>query len=80
MRNGPTLLTNQGDMPVGAEHSHAKPGAGNERNLWITLGLTATAMVAEVIGSFITGSLALLSDAAHMFTDVAALGISLAAI
>jgi cobalt-zinc-cadmium efflux system protein len=37
-------------------------------------------MVAEVVASFITGSLALLSDAAHMFTDAAALAISLIAL
>jgi cobalt-zinc-cadmium efflux system protein len=65
---------------MGTEHSHAKPSAGNERNLWITLNLTATFMVVEIIGGIVTRSLALLSDAAHMFTDVAALAISLAAI
>ena len=37
-------------------------------------------MLAEVIGGFMLNSLALLSDAAHMFTDVAALAIALAAI
>ena len=36
-------------------------------------------MVAEVIGGVLTGSLALISDAAHMFTDTAALAIALAA-
>lgn len=44
------------------------------------MGLTSAFLVAEVIGGIITGSLALLSDAAHMFTDVAALAIALAAI
>jgi cobalt-zinc-cadmium efflux system protein len=48
--------------------------------LWIALALTTSFMVAEVIGAFVTGSLALLSDAAHMLTDVAALAISLVAI
>lgn len=43
------------------------------------LGLTVGFMLAEVAGAFITGSLALLSDAAHMFTDAAALAIALAA-
>jgi cobalt-zinc-cadmium efflux system protein len=37
-------------------------------------------MLAEVIGAFVTGSLALLSDAAHMMTDALALAISLVAI
>lgn len=63
---------------MGSGHSHTHNG--NERNLRITLALTATYMLAEVAGGLLTGSLALLSDAAHMFTDVAALAISLAAI
>jgi cobalt-zinc-cadmium efflux system protein len=37
-------------------------------------------MIAEIIGGILTNSLALISDAAHMFTDTAALAISLAAI
>lgn len=65
---------------MGAGHSHVKPGQGNVRALWIALLLTSTFMVAEVVGGILTGSLALISDAAHMFTDTAALAISLAAI
>lgn len=61
-------------------HSHGQVRSGNEKMLWITLALTTTFLIAEVIGSLVTGSLALLSDAAHMFTDAAALAISLAAI
>ncbi len=65
-------------------HSHAptpsQAGAGHERSLWIALILTTSFMVAEVIGGIVTGSLALISDAAHMFTDAAALAISLSAI
>ena len=61
-------------------HAHATPGGGNERALRWALALTATFLVAEVIGGLLANSLALLSDAAHMFTDVAALAISLAAI
>lgn len=44
------------------------------------LGLTATYMVAEVIGGLVTGSLALLADAAHMLTDVGGLALALLAI
>ena len=44
------------------------------------LGLTFGFLLAEVIGGVVTGSLALISDAAHMFTDAAALAIALAAI
>jgi cobalt-zinc-cadmium efflux system protein len=62
------------------DHSHAHQVAGNEKRLMMALALTATFMVVEVIGGFLTNSLALLSDAAHMFTDVTALAISLAAV
>ena len=61
-------------------HSHGKVEGGNERRLWIVLGLTTAFLIAEVTAALTTNSLALLSDAAHMFTDVAALGISLLAI
>lgn len=69
-------------MASGNSHSHvqAASGPGHERSLWIALALTTTFMVAEVIGGLVTGSLALISDAAHMFTDTMALAISLAAI
>lgn len=65
---------------MGAGHSHAPASRANEKNLKIALVLTGTYMLAEIIGAFITGSLALLSDAAHMFTDVAGLAIALVAI
>ena len=59
-------------------HSH---GAGdrrqNMRPLAITLALTTTFMVAEVIGGLLTGSLALLADAGHMLSDSAALALAL---
>lgn len=44
------------------------------------LVLSAAYMVAEAVGGLLTGSLALLADAGHMFSDVAALGLSLFAI
>lgn len=59
-------------------HSHA--GSGNVRQLTIALALTGTFLLAEVAGAIIFKSLALLSDAAHMFTDAAALAVALAAI
>ena len=64
----------------GHTHDHGTGAIRHERPLWWALGLTTTFLVAEVIGGILTHSLALLSDAAHMFTDAAALGISLAAI
>lgn len=65
---------------MSAGHSHATVRAGHERKLWMALALTGSFMIAEVIGAFVTGSLALLSDAAHMMTDALALAISLVAI
>lgn len=65
---------------MSAGYSHALPSTGNERALWLALGLTTGFMIAEVIGGLVTSSLALISDAAHMFTDTAALAIALAAV
>jgi cobalt-zinc-cadmium efflux system protein len=48
--------------------------------LKIAIGLTAVTLAAEVVGGFWTNSLALLSDAAHVFLDLFALVLSLAAI
>ena len=48
--------------------------------LVIVLGLTTTYMLAEVVGGIITGSLALIADAAHMLTDVFGLITALVAI
>ncbi len=49
----------------------------DRRALTITLAITATYCLVELVGGIVTNSLALLSDAGHMFADVAALGISL---
>lgn len=61
-------------------HDHALEEVRHERPLWWALGLTGTFLVAEVVGGLVTNSLALLSDAAHMMTDVLALGVSLVAV
>ena len=61
-------------------HAHNHAAGANSRMLAIALGLTTTFLIAELIGSFVFNSLALLSDAAHMFTDSAALAIALAAV
>jgi cobalt-zinc-cadmium efflux system protein len=47
------------------------------RNLRIALVLTAALLVVEVIGGIVSNSIALLADAGHMLTDVAALGLAL---
>jgi len=61
-------------------HAHAIPDTQNGKFLWWALGLTGSFLIIEVIGGLILNSLALLSDASHMFTDVSALAIALAAI
>lgn len=66
---------------MSAGHSHdVKPGTKNERALWLSLLITTGFLIAEVVAGIMTGSLALISDAAHMFTDSAALAIALAAV
>lgn len=65
---------------MSAGHTHALPKGQNQKYLLIAFLLTSTFLIAEVIGGFITGSLALLSDAAHMLTDASALAIALVAI
>lgn len=62
------------------KHSHAVSANKNETTLWIALALTSTFLIAEVIAGVLLNSLALLADAAHMFTDAAALAVSLAAV
>jgi cobalt-zinc-cadmium efflux system protein len=59
----------------GVGHSHAADAP--VRSLRIALTLTATLLVVEVIGGFLSNSIALLADAGHMLTDVAALGLAL---
>lgn len=59
-------------------HNHA--AGANSRMLAWALALTTGFLIVELIGAFVFDSLALLSDAAHMFTDSAALAIALAAV
>jgi cobalt-zinc-cadmium efflux system protein len=63
-------------------HSHPQLKTKNpshEKYLWMALAITCSFIVVELIGSWLSGSLALLSDAAHLFTDAAALMISIIA-
>ncbi|MCB1340875.1 MAG: cation transporter [Pseudooceanicola sp.] len=58
-------------------HDHApKVGANNERVVLLGLALTFAFMLAELIGGLLAGSLALIADAGHMFTDAAALALA----
>jgi len=51
-------------------HAHAQ---SDQRRLLIVLGVTSAYCLTELVGGYLTGSLALLSDAVHMLTDIAAL-------
>jgi cobalt-zinc-cadmium efflux system protein len=66
-----------------AHHHHHDPTthrATNRKRLTITLLLAGGYMFAEIVGGIISNSLALLADAAHMLSDVAALALSLFAV
>lgn len=75
---------------MGAENGHSRAAGGhshggasrtaNRKRLGLVLALSATYMVAEVVGGLLTNSLALFADAGHMLSDVAALALSLFAI
>ena len=62
-------------------HDHAPPSGertgDHVRRLRIALGVTLVIMVAEIVGGVLSRSLALIADAGHVFTDAAALGLSL---
>ena len=49
----------------------------DRRRLLVVLGVTSVYLVTELVGGYLTGSLALLSDAVHMLTDIAALCLGL---
>ena len=68
-----TASTNQTMSSQSLAHSSA------QRNMLVVLSITAGIMIAEIIGGLLANSLALLSDAGHMLTDLLALGLSLVA-
>ena len=68
-------------MGAGHDHGPSVSAGGKQRGrLLIVLGITTTVLVAEVVGAAITGSLALLADAGHMFTDVAGIILAVLAV
>src|SRR6266545_4339747 len=66
-----------GEPTRGHRHVHV---SDSRRRLSLVLVLTALYMIAEAVGGWWTGSLALLADAGHMLTDVAALTLALVAL
>ncbi|SCL38195.1 cobalt-zinc-cadmium efflux system protein [Micromonospora rhizosphaerae] len=69
---------------MGAGHGHhgsvTNAAQRHRGRLWGAFGLLTALMLVEAATAFATGSLALLSDAGHMFTDVLGIGMALAAI
>lgn len=61
------------------DHAHGIRGASNQRLLTVSLVITGTVMIVQIVGAVLSGSVALLADAAHMFTDASALVIALIA-
>ncbi len=57
-------------------HGHAHAENADENRLLIALAITASFMLAEIIGGVLSGSLALIADAGHMATDSAALALA----
>lgn len=58
-------------MAGGHAHSHSQgaTGPGSEPRLWFALAMTGAFLAVEVVASYFTGNLALLSDAGHMTTS-----------
>src|SRR5690606_12328862 len=65
---------------MSGDHDHGDVSDTPLPRFWIAFALTSLFMIAEIVGSFVTGSLALLSDAMHMATDSFALLLALIAI
>ena len=71
-------MTTSPFLPAPAQCVHRAPlRAETRRRLALALGITATVMIAEAVGGWLAGSLALLADAGHMLADAAALGLAL---
>ena len=66
-------------MGSGHDHGHAAGRAADRSRLWLVLVVTAAVAVVELVGAVLSGSLALLADAGHMFTDTAAIVLALSA-
>ena len=64
---------------MGHDHSHAAGRAEDRSRLRLVLAVTGSVLVLELVGAWLTGSLALLADAGHMATDAAAIVLALGA-
>jgi len=66
-------------MGVGHGHGHTASRAADRKRLRWVLLVTGTILVVELVGAWLTGSLALLADAGHMATDAGAVVLALGA-
>jgi cobalt-zinc-cadmium efflux system protein len=66
-------------MGSGHEHGHEHGRAEDRSRLRLVLLVTLSVAVVELVGAFLSGSLALFADAGHMFTDTAAIVVALSA-
>ena len=74
-------MRRQPEAPYDFHHlEHVKQQAKSGKTLWIVLLLTLFFTIVEIVGGILSNSLALLSDSAHMISDVVALGLSMTAI
>lgn len=64
---------------MGHDHGHDHTHGANKKALTISFLITTAYMIMEAIGGFLTNSLALLSDAAHMLSDAISLGVGVLA-
>ncbi|HJF31873.1 MAG TPA: cation diffusion facilitator family transporter [Sporosarcina psychrophila] len=64
---------------MGHDHAHDHTHGANKKVLFISFFIIATYMIVEVIGGYLTNSLALLADAGHMLSDAISLAIALIA-
>ncbi len=83
---GVTHCDHEQEKDQGRLHSHSHPhshahghDAGASNRLKTAFVVIAVFMLVEVVGGLLSGSLALLADAAHMFTDAFALGLAVIA-
>jgi len=67
-------------LPLEAQCTHRAPlRAESAQRMTVVLALSALVMIAEAVGAYLSGSLALLADAGHMLVDVGALALALLA-
>jgi cobalt-zinc-cadmium efflux system protein len=66
-------------MGAGHGHGHAAGRAEDRARLRVVLLVTSAVILVEVVGAWLSGSLALLADAGHMVTDAAAVALALSA-